>query len=106
MNKVVTSFAAVAIAIATHNAAGVESRPDSIRATGTVEPRQTIEVVAQVPEGRIKSVGLEQKSTNRRIDYGSMVRKNSVLVQLDSDQQVAHVEQAKANLQQAIANLE
>src|SRR5437868_1467131 len=60
----------------------------TVRATGTVEPEETVDVGAQVV-GRIKELGKDPRGTtnpkyaNKTVDYGTPVKKGTVLAKVD-----------------------
>ncbi len=74
----------------------------TISATGTVEPEQVIDIGAQVA-GMILSFGRD--ANGKLVDYGSVVKKGSVLAHIDDTLYVAAVAIDKAALEQARANL-
>jgi len=76
----------------------------NITATGTIEPEEVVDVGAQVA-GRIERLGDDQHRPGKTIDYGSEVEQGTVLAQIDDSVYRAHVEQEKANLQRAEADL-
>jgi HlyD family secretion protein len=65
----------------------------SVSASGTVNPQNTVSVGTQV-SGTISAI---------YVDYNSRVRKGQVLAQIDTSQLQAQLAQAQANLQQAQA---
>jgi HlyD family secretion protein len=67
----------------------------TISATGTVEPEEVVDVGAQVA-GRITKI---------LVDYGSTVKQNTVLAQIDDSVYKAQVNQAAAQLARARADL-
>jgi HlyD family secretion protein len=69
----------------------------SIRATGTLEPEEVVDVGAQVA-GQILKFG-------QNIDYGTQVDEGTVLAQIDPSIYQAQVEQARASLKRAEAEL-
>ncbi len=82
----------------------------SVSASGTVEPRDVIDVGAQVA-GLIDSFGMD--ADDHRIDYDSPVNKGTILAHIDDRVYVsdvaavaAQVAQAKANVQLAEATLQ
>jgi HlyD family secretion protein len=83
----------------------------TIGATGTVEPEEIVDVGAQVV-GRIKEFGLDPRSEtdpdykDKRIDYGSPVKKDWILAQIDPALYLATYNQSKAGLERAEADLE
>jgi HlyD family secretion protein len=77
-----------------------------VTAVGTLEPRETADVYAPASRGRVKSLGIESQDPKKTIDFGSHVKKNDILLQLDSTTEAAHFEQAKAELRAAEAKVE
>jgi HlyD family secretion protein len=82
----------------------------SIRATGTVEPEEVVDVGAQVA-GQILSFGKD--ANGKTVDYGSPVEAGTVLAKIDDSlysadeaQAQAQVKAAAAALQRAEADLE
>jgi HlyD family secretion protein len=82
----------------------------SISATGTVEPEEVVDVGAQVA-GQIVSFGKD--ANGKTVDYGSVVKKGTVLARIDdslytADEAMAEaqVQSAKAGVEVAKANLE
>jgi len=82
----------------------------SISATGTVEPEEVVDVGAQVA-GQIVSFG--EDADGKTVDYGSVVKKGTVLARIDdslytADEAVAEaqVRSADAGVEVAKANLE
>lgn len=75
-----------------------------INATGTIEPEQVIDVGTQVA-GMVREFGKDPKDSNKSIDFGTAVDKDTVLARLDDSLYVAQVEQAKANVERAEAEL-
>jgi HlyD family secretion protein len=82
----------------------------SISATGTVEPEEVVDVGAQVA-GQIVSFGKD--ADGKTVDYGSVVKKGTVLARIDdslytADEAVAEaqVRSANAGVEVAKANLE
>ena len=82
----------------------------SIRATGTVEPEEVVDVGAQVA-GQILSFGKD--ANGKAVDYGSPVEAETVLAKIDDSlysadeaQAQAQVQSANATLQRAEADLE
>jgi HlyD family secretion protein len=82
----------------------------TIKATGTVEPQEVVDVGAQVA-GQILSFGKDDNG--KPIDYGSVVDEGTVLAQIDDSlyqsdaaTAAAQVQLASAGLQSAQANLE
>src|SRR5262245_66513501 len=77
----------------------------TINATGTVEPEEVVDVGAQVA-GQIKNFGRDPRDSSRAIDYGSPVEEGTVLAQIDDALYLSQVNQAKANLQRANADMQ
>jgi HlyD family secretion protein len=78
--------------------------PATITATGTVEPEEIVDVGAQVT-GMIAKLGNDPNNPTKDIDYGSHVHVGTVLAHIDDTLYQASVDQAKANLANAEANL-
>jgi HlyD family secretion protein len=82
----------------------------NVRATGTVEPEETVDVGAQVM-GRIKELGKDLRGktdpahADKDLDYGSSVEKGMVLAQIDPAIYRAQFNQASAALAQANAQV-
>jgi len=76
----------------------------AISATGTVEPEEVVDVGAQVL-GRIESRGRDPHDSSKTIDYMSEVEEGTVLAQIDASVYRAQVEQTKAAVAQAEANV-
>jgi HlyD family secretion protein len=74
----------------------------AINATGTVEPEEVVDVGAQVA-GMIKSFGVD--ANGKTIDYGSVIKANTVLATIDDSLYAADAATAEAQLQQATAGL-
>src|SRR5438132_7803788 len=77
----------------------------TINATGTVEPEEVIDVGAQ-GVGQIRSFGREPRDSSKLIDFGSPVEEGTVLAQIDDSVYASQVEQARANLKRAEADLQ
>ncbi len=75
----------------------------TVSATGTLEPRDVVDVGAQV-SGRIAFFGKD--AAGHQVDYDSPVRKGTVLAQIDPSLYAANVESDKAALAEARANVE
>jgi HlyD family secretion protein len=78
--------------------------PSPITATGTVRPDEVVEVGAQV-NGMIAAFGPDPNDPNKPVDYGSVVRKGSVLARIDPTVYQAQVNYAEASLMKAKADL-
>lgn len=76
----------------------------TISATGTVEPEEVVDVGAQVA-GKIASFGEDPKRDGAPIDYGSEVEVGEVLARIDDALYAADVELNQAQLEQAKANV-
>jgi len=73
-----------------------------ISATGTVEPEQVVDVGCQV-NGLLIAFGKDVNGNS--VDYGSVVEQNGVVARIDDTLYVAAVDMDKASLEQARANL-
>jgi HlyD family secretion protein len=76
----------------------------SVRATGTLEPEEVVDVGAQVT-GMIAEFGTDPARPGKTIDYGSPVDVGTVLARIDPALYQAQVEQAKAKLERARASI-
>lgn len=82
----------------------------TVRATGTVEPEETVDVGAQVV-GRISSLGKDPRGETNKdfagktVDYGSPVKEKMLLAQIDPAIYQAQYDQAAASLAQAEAHV-
>lgn len=74
----------------------------AIGATGTVEPEEVIDVGAQVA-GKIEVFGTD--AHGKPVDYGTQVEENMVLAHINDLLYAADVDQARAQLEQAKANV-
>lgn len=74
----------------------------TIRATGTIEPEDLIDIGAQIT-GQIMAFGTDTEG--REVDYCSVVRKGQLLARIDDVTYRAEVTIAKANLSTAQAKL-
>ena len=75
----------------------------SIRATGTVEPEEVVDVGAQVA-GQILFFGKD--ANGKAVDYGSPVQAETVLAKIDDSLYSADEAQAQAQVQSAAATLQ
>ncbi|QSH41519.1 efflux RND transporter periplasmic adaptor subunit [Lentisphaerota bacterium ZTH] len=75
---------------------------EGVSATGTVEPEEVVDVGAQVG-GRIMRFGKD--SSGKLVDYGSVVKKGTVLAHIDDTIYTADVKEAAATEKAALANL-
>jgi HlyD family secretion protein len=76
-----------------------------IRASGTVEPEEVVDVGAQVA-GLISSFGEDLDEPSKPIGYGSRVEEGTVLARVDDALFVARVEQTRASFARSGADLE
>jgi len=76
----------------------------TIGATGTVEPEEVVDVGAQVM-GSILEFGPDPHSPTKLIDYGSVVKKGSVLATIDPTPYEAALAQAEAALERSKADM-
>lgn len=77
----------------------------AISATGTVEPEEVIDVGAQV-QGKIETLGRDPQDPTKSIDYGTQVSAGTVLAQIDDAVYASQLEQAKANVARAEADMQ
>jgi HlyD family secretion protein len=77
----------------------------TVRAKGTLEPEQVVEVGARVA-GQIQKFGLDPRDPHKAIDYGSPVEEGTVLAQIDPTTYQVQVEQARATLKRAQAKVQ
>ncbi len=75
----------------------------TVSATGTLEPREVVDVGSQV-SGTIIAFG--QDAAKHEVDYDSPVNQGTVLARIDPALFQAAVEQSAANLAQATSNVE
>ncbi len=75
----------------------------TVNATGTLEPRDVVDVGAQV-NGTILSFGKD--ADGNTVDYDSPVDKGTVLARIDPSNYQAQVASAKAALAEAVANVD
>ena len=76
-----------------------------VSATGTIEPEELVDVGAQVA-GRIQDLGHDPRETSKSIDYGSQIEEGTVLARIDDALYAAQVEQAKATVSRARADVD
>jgi HlyD family secretion protein len=74
-----------------------------IRATGTLEPEEVVDVGAQVA-GLINEFGKDLDHPDKVIDYNSRVEKDTLLAKIDDRIYKTQVEVAQANLEKANAD--
>lgn len=77
----------------------------AVSATGRIEPVEVVDVGAQVL-GRVRSFGKDESQAEQHIDYGSRVKKGEILAQIDDALYQGALDQARANLKLAKAQLE
>jgi HlyD family secretion protein len=73
-------------------------------ATGTIEPEEVVDVGVQM-SGRIASFGADPRAKGKPIDYGSQVEAGTVLAQIDNALYAVRVEQERAGVMRAEAEL-
>jgi HlyD family secretion protein len=97
---------AAARAVTTYRTVPVErgNLVATIAASGTIEPEEVVDIGAQVA-GQIKSFGKDPRDATKTIDYGTPVEQGTVLAQIDEILYKAQVDQARANLQKAEADV-
>jgi HlyD family secretion protein len=76
----------------------------TVRATGTLEPEEVIDVGAQVA-GQVERLGADPHDPKKAVDFNTRVEAGTVLARLDPSLYRARVEQARAGLRLAQANL-
>jgi HlyD family secretion protein len=76
----------------------------TINATGTLEPQDVVDVGAQVA-GQIISFGTDPHDSSKLVDYRTQVEEGTVLARIDPTLYQSQVDQAKANLVRAQADL-
>ncbi len=76
-----------------------------IRATGTLEPEEVVDVGAQVA-GLIKNFGKDPEHPDKTIDYNSHVEPNTLLANIDDSLFQTQYASAQANLAHAQADVE
>ncbi len=77
----------------------------TINSTGTLEPEEVVDVGAQIA-GEILSFGMDPKDPQRSISHGSPVDQGTVLARLDDKVYNARMNQAKASVAKAEADVE
>src|SRR6266478_4569764 len=75
-----------------------------IRATGTLEPEEVVDVGAQVA-GLINDFGKDPDHPDKTIDYNSRVEAGTLLADIDDKLYKTQVASAKANLQHSQADV-
>jgi HlyD family secretion protein len=81
------------------------AEPAVVKATGTVEPRVVVDV-SPAMAGIIKKLGAEPDDSTKTIDYGSQVKKGTILAELDTTTAEPAVTKAKAELRVAQTEIE
>jgi HlyD family secretion protein len=76
----------------------------AVHASGTLVPAEIVDVGSQV-EGRIRSLGEDIDDPGRTIDYGSRVKKGTVLARIEDSNFLARLERMQASLAIASAEL-
>jgi HlyD family secretion protein len=76
----------------------------TINATGTLEPEEVVDVGAQIA-GEIQSFGADPREPSRPISYGSPVEQGTVLARLNDALLKARVNQSRASLERAEADV-
>lgn len=76
----------------------------TISATGTIEPEEVVDIGAQVA-GMIKNFGRDPRDSKRPIDYNTPVEAGTVLANVDDSVYRSQLEQAKANVKRAEADM-
>jgi HlyD family secretion protein len=75
-----------------------------VRATGTLEPEEVVDIGAQV-SGTIQQFGTDPADEKKTVDFGTVVKKGTVLALLDPAPYEAKVVRARAAVQRAQARL-
>jgi HlyD family secretion protein len=75
-----------------------------IRGTGQLQPEDLVDVGAQVA-GVISKLGTDPDNPKKKIDFNSVVKKDTILAQIDPTLYQVEVEKAQANLARARAEL-
>ncbi len=76
----------------------------TVSATGTLEPEDVADIGVPIA-GQIESFGKDPRDPGKSISYGSPVEKGTVLAQLDDALFKARVDQARASLRKAEADV-
>jgi HlyD family secretion protein len=76
----------------------------TIRATGTIEPEEIVEVGAGV-SGKIVEIGKDGAASGKSVDVGSHLKQGEVLAQLDHDLYEVEVQKAHASWRLAEAEI-
>jgi HlyD family secretion protein len=77
----------------------------TVRATGTLEPEEVVDVGAQVA-GQVEKFGRDPRDAAKTIDFGTPVEEGTVLAQIDPALYQADVEHAQTGLKRAEAELQ
>jgi HlyD family secretion protein len=77
----------------------------TINATGTLEPEEVVDVCALV-SGEVLGFGPDPKDDSKTIGHGALVEPGTPLLRLDDKLFVARMNQAKANVSKAEADIE
>ncbi len=98
-------FAAfIAVALVAVLWASFAHAEEVVKATGTIEPVQVVDVNAHIA-GIIETLGVDPENPSQPIAAGTRVKKGTVLAKLDSNLAEAAAEKAKADLNRAVAEL-
>src|SRR5438046_2650199 len=76
----------------------------TISSTGTIEPEEVVDVGAQVA-GQILRFGPDPDDSSKTVNYRTVVNEGTILAQLDDSLFRARVDQTKATLESAKADL-
>jgi HlyD family secretion protein len=77
----------------------------TINATGTLEPEEVVDVGAQIA-GEVQSFGADPKDPTRHVSHGTRVEQGTVLARIDDKLWQTRVNQARARLAKAEADVE
>jgi HlyD family secretion protein len=77
----------------------------AVRATGSLEPEEVVDVGAQV-DGRVYRLGADPDDAGKTVDFGTKVEVGTVLAQLDDSIYKVRVEKAKADVEAAKAKVQ
>jgi HlyD family secretion protein len=90
---------------AVHAATAAKAAPGGkVRATGTIEPEEVVDVGAQV-DGPIVSLGADPHAPDSLIGWNAPVEAGTILARVDSDRCAIHVERQRAACARAEAGL-
>lgn len=77
----------------------------TINSSGTLEPEEVVDVGVQIA-GEIQSFGTDPKDPSRTINYGTLVEPGTLLAKLDDKLFAARVNQSRASVAKAEADVE